>query len=68
MGKATLDKSLLDFLAEPSSGTLEDKVRLFVIYFICSQAITENELNKYEATLQSLGCDLSPIAYVKRWK
>uniref|UniRef100_A0A8C6XSH6 Sec1 family domain containing 1 n=2 Tax=Naja naja TaxID=35670 RepID=A0A8C6XSH6_NAJNA len=36
MSKSTLDKSLLDMISDPDAGTAEDKMRLFLIYFISS--------------------------------
>ncbi|CAG14692.1 unnamed protein product, partial [Tetraodon nigroviridis] len=37
MSKSTLDKSLLDIISDPDAGTAEDKMRLFLIYYITSQ-------------------------------
>ncbi|TWW72397.1 Sec1 family domain-containing protein 1 SLY1 -like protein [Takifugu flavidus] len=37
MSKSTLDKSLLDVISDPDAGTAEDKMRLFLIYYITSQ-------------------------------
>ncbi|XP_045143587.1 sec1 family domain-containing protein 1 [Echinops telfairi] len=37
MSKTTLDKSLLDIISDPDAGTPEDKMRLFLIYYISSQ-------------------------------
>ncbi|XP_047193703.1 sec1 family domain-containing protein 1-like [Scophthalmus maximus] len=37
MSKATLDKSLLDIISDPDAGTPEDKMRLFLIYYISAQ-------------------------------
>uniref|UniRef100_A0A7I2YQQ1 Sec1 family domain containing 1 n=1 Tax=Homo sapiens TaxID=9606 RepID=A0A7I2YQQ1_HUMAN len=37
MSKTTLDKSLLDIISDPDAGTPEDKMRLFLIYYISTQ-------------------------------
>uniref|UniRef100_A0A4W6DHP4 Sec1 family domain-containing protein 1 n=1 Tax=Lates calcarifer TaxID=8187 RepID=A0A4W6DHP4_LATCA len=37
MSKSTLDKSLLDIISDPDAGTPEDKMRLFLIYYITAQ-------------------------------
>ncbi|MGH0177288.1 UNVERIFIED_CONTAM: hypothetical protein FKN15_074887 [Acipenser sinensis] len=43
MSKSTLDKSLLDMISDPDAGTPEDKMRLFLIYYISSlQPPSEN--------------------------
>lgn len=35
MSKQTLDRSLSQLLADPEAGTPEDKLRLFLIYYLC---------------------------------
>lgn len=68
MSKASLDRPLMDIISDPDLGNPEDKMRLFIIYYICSQSITEAEFNKYSAALEAAGCDLRPLSYIKRWK
>ena len=68
MSKANVEKNLADILTDPEIGTPEDKMRLFIIYFICTPHISENEYLKYETILQEAGCDLLPLTYIKRWK
>lgn len=68
MSKASLDKSLIEIIADPDVGTPEDKMRLFLIFYICSPSISDSDVKKYEATLTEAGCDLSPLVYMKRWK
>lgn len=41
MGRLVLDRSLFDLLSDPEFGSSEDKLRLFLIYYICSSNITE---------------------------
>uniref|UniRef100_A0A8D2ZHR0 Sec1 family domain containing 1 n=1 Tax=Scophthalmus maximus TaxID=52904 RepID=A0A8D2ZHR0_SCOMX len=69
MSKATLDKSLLDIISDPDAGTPEDKMRLFLIYYISAQqAPSESDLEQYKTALLDTGCDLSPLNYIKQWK
>ncbi|XP_072385254.1 protein sly1 homolog [Diabrotica undecimpunctata] len=69
MSKAQgLEKLLMDTLTDPTAGTPEDKLRLFIIYFICTSHISDQDLQKYENALTDAGCDLSPLLYIKRWK
>ena len=43
-------------------------MRLFIIYYICTPTVTDTEMAKFEQVLGQLGCDLSPLPYLKRWK
>ncbi|XP_051941272.1 sec1 family domain-containing protein 1 [Hippocampus zosterae] len=69
MSKSTLDKSLLDIISDPDAGTPEDKMRLFLIFYITApQPPSESDLEQYQTALLDAGCDLSPLAYIKQWK
>merc|ERR1712203_1143667 len=68
MSKQTLDKSLMQVFEDPDILNNEDKMRLFLIYYICSKEITETEVDQYANILQEMGCDLAPLNYLKRWK
>ncbi|CAH2012735.1 unnamed protein product [Acanthoscelides obtectus] len=69
MSKAqSLEKPLMEILSDPNAGTPDDKLRLFIIFYICSTQISDSDLRKYEEALAQSGCDLTPIAYIKRWK
>lgn len=68
MSKVATDKSLLDIINDPETGTPEDKMRLFIIYYICTPNMTEVEYKNFESALEAAGCDLLPMAYIKRWK
>jgi sec1 family domain-containing protein 1 len=41
MGKVALDKGIMEVITDNDSSTPEDKMRLFIIYYICSQTMTE---------------------------
>ncbi|XP_026463541.1 protein sly1 homolog [Ctenocephalides felis] len=68
MSKSTLDKSILEILTDAESGLPEDKMRLFIIYYICTPQMSEAEYKKYETALINAGCDMQPLLYIKRWK
>ncbi|XP_072315796.1 sec1 family domain-containing protein 1 [Eucyclogobius newberryi] len=69
MSKSTLDKSLLDIISDPDAGTPEDKMRLFLIFFITAlQPPSESDVEQYRSALLEAGCDLSPLNYIKQWK
>lgn len=65
---AALDKVLYDLLSDPESGKPEDKMRLFIIYYICTPFISDADYKKYEGVLSEAGCNLAPVVYLKRWK
>ncbi len=64
----TQDKSVLDMVSDPSVGTPEDKMRLFIIYYILSPDFPEGDLPQYETALQGVGADITPLNYLKKWK
>uniref|UniRef100_A0A3Q3G1J1 Sec1 family domain containing 1 n=1 Tax=Labrus bergylta TaxID=56723 RepID=A0A3Q3G1J1_9LABR len=65
MSKSTLDKSILDII----TGSPEDKMRLFLIYYIAAQQVpSELDLEQYKTALMDANCDLSPLNYIKQWK
>uniref|UniRef100_A0A6B2EKA0 Protein sly1 homolog n=1 Tax=Phlebotomus kandelakii TaxID=1109342 RepID=A0A6B2EKA0_9DIPT len=67
MSKAALDRPLSEILAEADFGTPEDKMRLFIIHYICN-GVPEAEFQRLETILQEAGCDLSAMPYIQRWK
>ncbi|ELU01084.1 hypothetical protein CAPTEDRAFT_149404 [Capitella teleta] len=68
MSRTTLDKSILDIIRDPEAGTVEDKVRLFIINLICGPPVSDAEIDQYCSVLQDAGCNLSAIQYIRRWK
>ncbi|GJQ86624.1 Slh [Trypoxylus dichotomus] len=68
MSRMTTDKNLLDIISDPEIGTPEDKMRLFIIYYICTPHLSEADLKRFENALNEAGCDLSAMAYIKRWR
>lgn len=67
MSKSVLDKALSDLLQDPQFGSIEDKMRLYIIFYICTN-LPEQEYKKLEVILQESGCDLSAMPYIQRWK
>ncbi|OXU18461.1 protein sly1 homolog [Nasonia vitripennis] len=67
MSKQTLDRSILDIINDPECGLPDDKLRLFIIYYLCTN-ISDAEYNKHEAALSNIGCDLNPLIYLRRWR
>ncbi|XP_054724938.1 sec1 family domain-containing protein 1-like [Uloborus diversus] len=68
MGKATLEKSLMDMISDPEAGLPSDKLRLFLMSFICGPSLSEAEVDQYVTALQDAGCDSETMKYMRRWK
>lgn len=69
MSKSMLDKSPIEMITDPGAGTPTDKLRLFLINFLCGvSTLPAEELKQFETALQEAGCDLNPLHYMKRWK
>jgi len=64
----TLDKSIMEMIQDPETGGEDDKLRLFLIYYLCSDNLTDTEFDQYAAALQEAGCDITALTYLKRWK
>lgn len=65
---ANLDRNIMELLTDSDAGNPEDKMRLFIIFYICSHSMSEEEFDRYATALQNVGCDLQPLSYIKRWK
>lgn len=63
----SIDKALTEVLQDAEFGNAEDKMRLYIIYFICTN-LPDSEYKKLETILQDGGCDLSAMPYIQRWK
>jgi len=50
---------------ESEKGTPEDKLRLFLIFYVTHQNLPVSELADFEKKLEALGCDLSALHYLK---
>lgn len=68
MSKQTLDKPLLELLKDPEFGTGMDKIRLFLIHYICSTHLADSEMQKLKEALQAANIDLAAMNYLYRWK
>ena len=50
------------------AGSSEDKLRLFIIYYLCTNNVSQAELDQYLLQLQSMNCDIECIKFLKRYK
>jgi len=61
-------KEVLAVITANNSGTAEDKLRLFLNYYMSTPSIPEEDVQRFEAALQDAGADLRPLAYLKKAK
>ena len=59
---------ILELLGDEAKGKEPlDKLRLFIIWFLSTeQDISRSDMERFEAALTKAGCDITPLAYVKR--
>merc|ERR1712181_174476 len=68
MSATPLDRSLMEVLTDPENVSPEDKLRLFLIFYIRTPEVSDKEFKEYSDALKEAGCDLTALAYLKRWK
>jgi len=71
MCKSLMDRSILEVIQDPEAGTPDDKLRLFIIFYISSSNMPTDEFDCYVSALTAAGCDSSNLAalrYIRRWK
>lgn len=59
---------ILDLLKDEAKGKEPlDKLRLYIIWFLSTeQEISRSDMTSFEEALTNAGCDITPLAYVKR--
>ncbi|WFD29613.1 Vesicle trafficking between the ER and Golgi [Malassezia sp. CBS 17886] len=60
--------AILDALRSPVIAQPEDKLRLFLVYYLSmpSQALPRKDTDEFEGLLQSVGVDLAALVYAKK--
>jgi len=61
-------KELLAVLSDPSRGTIEDKMRLFLIYYMANENMSSSELEQYEKIFKGFEVNLNVLKYLKKTK
>lgn len=61
---------ILELLTDKTKGSEPlDKLRLFIIWFLSTEAdVSRAEMTQFEEALTSIGADITPIQYVKRFE
>ncbi|KAG2224674.1 hypothetical protein INT45_007919 [Circinella minor] len=58
---------LLEVIRDEEKKDPEDKMRLFLIYYLSiTEEISQEDMGSYEKALEAAGCDLAPLTYIKR--
>lgn len=68
MGRATLERPLLEIIKDTECGSPVDKMRIFLIMYLCSANMTEAEFSEYATALAEAEADTRALLYLKRWK
>jgi len=61
-------REMLAIIADPNRGTPEDKMRLFLMFYLCNENIPQAEMDQFEEALKKVHVDTLPLKYVKRTK
>ncbi|PUU82110.1 Sec1-like protein [Tuber borchii] len=58
---------LLEVINDPERKNPVDKLRMFIIWYLSTENdVSRGDMQEYEAALKGAGCDLEPLAYVKK--
>merc|ERR1719300_2017918 len=57
MSATPLDRSLMEVLTDPENVSPEDKLRLFLIFYISTPEVSDKEFKEYSDALKEAGCD-----------
>ncbi|KAG0633295.1 Sec1-like protein [Tuber brumale] len=58
---------LLEVINDPERKNPIDKLRMFIIWYLSTENdVSRGDMQEYEAALKEAGCDLEPLAYVKK--
>lgn len=57
----------IDLIKDPDSGTPDDKLRLFLVYYL-SHDLSDSDYQQYVTELTNAGCNMSPVEYIRRFK
>lgn len=59
--------TLLEAIRDAEKKNPEDKMRLFLIYYLSTvEEIPKDDMEAYEKALSEAGCDMEPLNYIKR--
>lgn len=65
---AAVDKAVLEFLGDANIANNKDKMRLFLLYYICHANYSDINVNQFLDLLSQSGCATAAFKYIKQWK
>ncbi|KAK4324075.1 hypothetical protein Pmani_005260 [Petrolisthes manimaculis] len=68
MGRATLERPLLEIIRDSEVGSPLDKLRIFLIHYLCCPNMADSEVDEYATALADADANTAPLLYLKRWK
>ncbi|KAI8344316.1 Sec1-like protein [Chlamydoabsidia padenii] len=58
---------LLETIGDPEKKTPEDKMRLFLIYYLSiAEEVSPEDMATYKKALEAAGCDMAPLKYIEK--
>ncbi|KAJ2520338.1 Vesicle trafficking between the ER and Golgi [Coemansia sp. RSA 1939] len=60
--------SILEAINDPEKKNPQDKLRLFILYFLANEGMRQADIDECEAALAAAGCDLTPLQYLHKLK
>ncbi|KAJ1924815.1 Vesicle trafficking between the ER and Golgi [Tieghemiomyces parasiticus] len=60
--------AILEAIQDKEKLGAEDKLRLFLIYYLETPAMGEEDIQTFEKALQEAGCDLAAFKYIEQFK
>ncbi|EMR09704.1 hypothetical protein PNEG_01891 [Pneumocystis murina B123] len=57
--------NILEIINDPQKKA-EDKLRIFIIYYLSVENISKVDMFEYEDALKKVNCDLKPLSYIKK--
>lgn len=64
----SLWQQVREVLEDPEAGTPKDRMRLFLVYFLCHPSLSDQDVERLCGILESSGSDVKPLRYLQRWK
>jgi hypothetical protein len=56
----------MELIKNPGKGLPEDKLRLFIIYFLSIDDISKVDMDDYEIALKSIGCNTIALNHLRK--
>ncbi|KRZ77003.1 Sec1 family domain-containing protein 1 [Trichinella papuae] len=68
MNKQATERPVIDMIKDAECGFAEDKMRIALIKYLCTDMSEVNEVGQLMQALESIDCDVSAFKYLKRVK